>query len=93
MCVPEFGLENVGKKLLIRRELYAGKADGSNFINHLRKCMCHLNFESCPSDGVNAWVFGSTQYYRAVVENVEGYLKEKNINLPVKVDTQLQTSY
>ena len=44
ICGPEFGLENVGKKLIIRRALYGGKSYGHDFINHLRKCMHHLNF-------------------------------------------------
>ena len=50
VCGPEFGLENVGKKALIHRALYGGKAAGRDFRNHLRACMRQLGFESCPAD-------------------------------------------
>ena len=50
ICGPEFGLENVGKKALIRRALYGGKSAGRDFRNHLRACMRHLDFTSCPAD-------------------------------------------
>jgi len=49
-CGVEFGLENVGRKALIRRALYGSKAAGRDFRNHLRDCMKHLNFESCKAD-------------------------------------------
>jgi len=50
VCGPEFGIENVGKIALIRRALYGGKAAGKDFRNHLRSCMCHLDFVSCLAD-------------------------------------------
>ena len=50
ICGPEFGAENVGKKALITRALYGGKAAGRDFRNHLRACMRHMNFVSCPAD-------------------------------------------
>ena len=50
ICGPEFGLENVGKVALIHRALYGGKTAGRDFRNHLRTCMRHLGFESCPAD-------------------------------------------
>jgi hypothetical protein len=50
ICGPEFGLENLGKVALIMRALYGGKKAGSDFRNHLRACMRHLNFESCLAD-------------------------------------------
>ena len=50
ICGPEFGLENVGKVALIHRALYGGKTAGRDFRNHLRGCMWHLNFVSCPAD-------------------------------------------
>jgi hypothetical protein len=49
-CGPEFGIENVGKVALIRRALYGGKSAGKDFRNHLRSCMRHLDFISCPAD-------------------------------------------
>ena len=33
VCGTEFGIENVGKKALIRRDLYGGKAPGQDFRN------------------------------------------------------------
>ena len=50
VCGKEFGLENVGKRALIRRALYGGKSAGRDFRNHLRACMDHLGFKSCPAD-------------------------------------------
>lgn len=50
VCGPEFGLENVGKVALIHRALYGGKSAGRDFRNHLRSCMVHLGFQSCPAD-------------------------------------------
>ena len=50
ICGEEFGLENIGKKALIRRALYGGKSAGRDFRNHLRACMDHLGFKSCPAD-------------------------------------------
>jgi hypothetical protein len=49
ICGPEFGIENVGKIALIRA-LYGGKSAGKDFRNHLRSCMRHLDFVSCPAD-------------------------------------------
>ena len=46
----EFGLENVGRKALIRRALYGGKTSGHDFRNHLRECMKHMGFTSCLAD-------------------------------------------
>ena len=50
VCGAEFGLENVGKKALIRSALYGGKAAGRDFRNHLRSCMSHLHFQPCLAD-------------------------------------------
>ena len=50
VCGPEFGLENVGKHALIHRAVYGGKTAGRDFRNHLRACMTHLGFSSCPAD-------------------------------------------
>ena len=54
ICCLEFGLENVGKKDLIRRALYGGEVLGQDFRNHLRACMRHLNFVSCTAD-LDVW--------------------------------------
>ena len=50
ICGEEFGLENVGKVALIHRALYGGNKAGSDFRNHLRSCMRHLDFTSCLVD-------------------------------------------
>jgi hypothetical protein len=50
LCGPEFGIENIGKIALIRRALYGGKSAGKDFRKHLRSCMRHLDFVSCPAD-------------------------------------------
>ena len=50
VCGAEFGLENIRKRALIRRALYGGKSAGKDFRNHLRECMRHLRFTSCPAD-------------------------------------------
>ena len=50
ICEPEFGLDNLGKRAIIWRALYGGKSAGRDFRNHLRACMNHLGFKSCPSD-------------------------------------------
>lgn len=50
VCGPEFGIEHVGKRALIRRALYGGKTAGRDFRNHLRECMMHLGFSSCLAD-------------------------------------------
>jgi hypothetical protein len=160
ICGQEFGLENVGKKALIKRALYGGKAAGRDFRNHLRACMLHLDFAPCPADpdvwlrpaiksdgseyyeyvllytddvlvvsdeaekllrdgigkyfelkeesvgkpkiylgghmrevelenGTRAWAFGSSQYVRAVVSNVEDYLGTKGLKLPSKAETPI----
>lgn len=164
ICGPEFGLENVGKKALIHRALYGGKSAGRDFRNHLRTCMRHLGFVSCPADpdvwmrpattndgspcyeyvllyvddalaigpnaekllreeigkyfelkpesigppsiylggkvsqvilenGVKCWAFGSSQYVRAAIKNVETYLAKSGRSLPRKAATPIQTSY
>lgn len=50
ICGEEFGLENAGKVALIQRALYGGKTAGRDFHNHLRTCMRHLDYASCPAD-------------------------------------------
>ena len=89
-CGKEFGLENVGKRELIRRALYGGKTAGKDFRNHLRECMDHLNFRSClanpdvwmksamKSDGtlVQEFVLLYTDNVLVVSKNGEAILRE-----------------
>ena len=60
VCGLEFGLENVGKRALIRRALYGGKSAGRDFRNHLRECMNMLHFKSCPADP-DVWMRPATK--------------------------------
>jgi len=50
ICGEEFGLENKGKRAIIVRALYGGKAAGRDFWHHLRSCMAHLGFKSKGGD-------------------------------------------
>jgi hypothetical protein len=43
-------VENEGKVALIHRALYGGKSAGRDFRNHLRSCIHHLGFKSCPAN-------------------------------------------
>ena len=91
ICGPEFRIENVGKKALIRRSLYGVKAAGRDFRNHLRHCMRHLGFTSCLADP-DVWMRPSiksdgTEYYEYVLlytddtlvisENAESILRNE----------------
>ena len=91
ICGPEFGIENIGKKALIRRALYGGKAAGRDFRNHLRHCMRHLGFTSCLADP-DVWMrpaikSDGTEYYEYVLlytddtlvisENAEAILRNE----------------
>jgi hypothetical protein len=71
ICGPEFGVENVGKVALIHRALYGGKSAGRDFRNHLRSCMRHLDFVSCPADP-DVWMrpakhSDGTDYYEYIL--------------------------
>lgn len=44
-------------------------------------------------NGVSAWSFISSQYVQAAVENVERYLKGKDLCLPVKAATPFNSGY
>jgi hypothetical protein len=61
ICGPEFGLENAGKKALIHRALYGGKAAGRDFRNHLRECTRHLGFTACLADP-DVWMRQGTHH-------------------------------
>ena len=50
ICGPEFGQEHQGKRVLIVRALYGGKAAGTDFWHHLHNCMPVLGFESFLGD-------------------------------------------
>ena len=93
ICGPAFGLENKGKVALIKRALYGSKYAGRDFRNHLRSCMRHLDFESCPSDP-DVWTILSkksngSKYYEYVLlytdnvlcisENAEDILKDREV--------------
>jgi hypothetical protein len=50
ICGLEFGIENKGKRAVIKRALYGGKVSGRDFRNLLRSCMKHIGFDSCLAD-------------------------------------------
>ena len=60
VCGKEIGLENEGKRALIGRALYGGKATGRNFWHHLRSCMAHLGFKSKGGDP-DVWMRSATR--------------------------------
>ena len=90
-CGLEFGLENSGKKAIIRRALYGSKAVGIEFRNHLKSCVSHLNLKSCLTDpevwmrpGIKSdgnehykYVLLYSDYALAVSENAEPMLKDE----------------
>ena len=45
------------------------------------------------ANSYKCWAFGSTQYVRAAVNNVEGYLGKKGQKLPSKAPTPLSSKY
>ena len=78
ICGPEFGLENIGRVALIHRALYGGKTAGKDFRNHLRSCMGHLGFKSCPAD-LDVWMrpaekADGSKYYKFVLLYVDNTL-------------------
>ena len=86
-CGLEFGSENKGKRALIKRALYGGKAAGRDFRNHLRDCMRHLKFEPCLSDP-DVWMrpakkADDTEYYEFVLLYVDDalFISENAINI------------
>ena len=78
ICGAEFVKGKSGKRALIRRAVYGGKAAGSDFWKHLRSCMSHLNFKPCKAD-TDVWMRtaqaddGST-YYEYVLLYVDDIL-------------------
>jgi hypothetical protein len=55
ICGPEFGVENEGNVALIHRALYGGKSAGRDYTNHMRSCIHHIGFKSCPADP-DVWI-------------------------------------
>ena len=72
ICGPGFGLDNVGKRAVIKRALYVGKSAGSDIWHHLRSCMYHLSFKSSKAEP-DIWMRrsvradGITPYYEYVL--------------------------
>ena len=91
ICGAEFGLENVGKKALIRSALCGGKSEGRDFLHNLRQFMAHIFFLSCPADpdvwmrpaqkegGSSYWeyVLLYTDYVLVVSDNAENILRKE----------------
>ena len=62
LCV-DFGIDDVGKRILIVRATHVGKAAGRDFRNHLRSFISFLDFKLCLAD-LDAWM-------RSAVKTVE----------------------
>jgi hypothetical protein len=60
ICGSEFGLEHLGKRALIHRALYGGKAAGRDFRNPLQSCMCLLGYTPCLADP-DVWMHPARQ--------------------------------
>ena len=60
ICRLEFGLENVGKRALIVRVLYDGKATDRDFWKNLQSCMGFWDFKS-KGDDTDVWMRPDTQ--------------------------------
>ena len=79
ICGSEFGIENIGKKALITRDLYGGKCAGRYFWYHLTSCMKFLGFECSPAD-LDVWMResmqeeGITKYYECVILYTDDFL-------------------
>ena len=68
----------MGRVALIHRALYGGKTAGRDFRNHLRSCMRHLDFKSCPADP-DVWMrpakkSNGSSYYEYVLLYVDDCL-------------------
>ena len=50
ICGPEFGLENIGKYIIIVRALYSGKSAGADYWHHIHSAMEEMVFTSCKAD-------------------------------------------
>lgn len=57
----EFGLENVGKRALIRRALYGGKSAGSDYWRHVRQAIYEMGFKPCPADP-DVWIRAGVKF-------------------------------
>ena len=91
ICGTEFGLEIFGRVALVHQSLYDSKSSGAYFRNHLRSCMRHLDFVSCPANP-DVWMrqdiqADGSEYYEyilvytsddlAVSENQEKLLRDE----------------
>jgi hypothetical protein len=86
ICGLEFGVENEGKVALIHRALYGGKSAGRDFRNHLRSCMHHIGFYSCPADP-DVWMRSAiksdgTEVYEYVLLYTTLNSKRSQLDLP-----------
>ena len=61
ICGEEFGLENVGKRALIRRALYGGKSAGSDYWRHVRQAIYEMGFKPCPADP-DVWIRAGVKF-------------------------------
>ena len=74
MCGPEFGLENIGERALIRRALHSGKAAGRDFRNRLRLHVSYLRFKPCLADP-GVWIRPGKKWMALNVVRVHCYAR------------------
>ena len=61
----------MGKYALVWQSLYGDKSSEKDFRNHLRSCVRHLDFSSCPTDP-DVWMhpaknLNGTDYYEFIL--------------------------
>ena len=77
-CAPEFGSENIGKRVNVKRALYGTKSAVKYFRSHLRDCMDHLGYSSYKSD-LDLWIRlarrdSGEEYYEYMLLYVDDYM-------------------
>ena len=91
ICGAEFGIENIGKRAIIRRALYGGKSAGADYWRHVRQAMAEMDFKTCKADpdvwmrpglkkdGTAYWqyVLLYTDDILAIMEDAESFLRDE----------------
>ena len=91
VCVPEFGIENVAMYALVWQGIYGFKSTGKYLRDHLRSCMRHLYFASCPANP-DVWIrpvkhLNGTDYYEFILlYNYNALVISKNTKQVLRKD-------
>ena len=75
--------EEIGRYFVLKEESIGPPSQ------YLGGKLCKVELEN----GVEAWAFGSVQYVKAVVDNVETYIKSKEEKLVAQALTPLSNGY